>query len=315
MKNLRQCTKCGEFKDLNEFFKSSRNKKDGLAWWCKRCSYNKKNEYIIEKTCEWCNKKFITLKKGKTTARFCSHSCLGYYINTLQQTKNALQNNRKPLIKKECIWCKKIFYIPSSGFTSQNRKFCSRLCSAKDRSSNPDWVKKISIASTGRLGYWTGKKRPNMIGNKFGFKKGHIPSNKGKKGMTFLSRGGNGQITKQQQILWEALNIPKESLEYPIPTKSVKHLFECVPTCYKVDIGIPEKRLAIEVDGKTHKLKKWRFLDHRKESILNALGWKVIRFWNQEIDNDLSNVLERITRLSFPLDKSLNREYNYSIKN
>ena len=29
--------------------------------------------------------------------------------------------------------------------------------------------------------YWLNKKRPEMIGNKYGFQKGHIPWNKGKK--------------------------------------------------------------------------------------------------------------------------------------
>ena len=41
--------------------------------------------------------------------------------------------------------------------------------------------KKLSNSHKGMLGYWTGKKRPEMIGNDRGFKKGQIPWNSGKR--------------------------------------------------------------------------------------------------------------------------------------
>jgi leucyl-tRNA synthetase len=109
-------------------------------------------------------------------------------------------------------------------------------------------------------------------------------------GRTFLSRGGNGQITIPQKKLLEALSLPESNLEYVIPTKEVASMFQSVPPCYKVDIAIPEMKLAIEVDGRSHKTKKWRFLDKRKTEILNALGWRVLRFWNEEILMDIEQV-------------------------
>ena len=81
-------------------------------------------------------------------------------------------------------------------------------------------------------------------------------------------------------------------MEYPIETAAVKHIFPSLPNCYKVDIAYPELKLAIEVDGLTHKLRKWRFLDQRKEAVLSALGWSVLRFWNWDVDNDLSNCVQ-----------------------
>lgn len=40
--------------------------------------------------------------------------------------------------------------------------------------------------------------------------------------------------------------------------------------------------------------KKWRFLDHRKTSILSHLGWTVLRFWNEEVLNSEDRVAETI---------------------
>jgi hypothetical protein len=111
------------------------------------------------------------------------------------------------------------------------------------------------------------------------------------KGRTFLARGGNGQLTKQQIALAAATGFP---VEFSILTTPVKGSFPSLPHAYKVDLAIPEIRLAIEVDGKTHLSKKWRFLDARKTAVLRALGWRVLRFWNQEVDRNMLEVLKTI---------------------
>jgi len=119
------------------------------------------------------------------------------------------------------------------------------------------------------------------------------------RGRTFLARGGNGKLTRQQVALATALgwgpSSPGEwTPELSIPTGPVVGKFESLPPAYKVDIGNQSLMLAVEVDGKTHLTKKWRFLDRRKESVLSALGWKVLRFWNREVDEDLEAVLAKI---------------------
>ena len=113
------------------------------------------------------------------------------------------------------------------------------------------------------------------------------------RGRTFLARGGNGSTTKPQQMLADALDLP---MEFAIVTAPVKGMFESLPHCYKVDLASPEHMLAIEVDGNSHKLKRWRFLDARKTAVLNALGWKVLRFWNEEVLTDLNQVVTTIRR-------------------
>lgn len=111
-------------------------------------------------------------------------------------------------------------------------------------------------------------------------------------GRTFLARGGKGKMTVQQMALHEATGLP---MEYPITTAAVKGKFPSLPHAYMVDLADPARKLAIEVDGKTHRLRKWKFLDARKTAVLNALGWSVLRFWNQEVDTDLKGVVEKIS--------------------
>lgn len=148
--------------------------------------------------------------------------------------------------------------------------------------------------------YWRGKKRPEVSermrrNNPMSDPVTKEKANQAKRGRTFLSRGGNGQPTKPQLLLANALSLP---IEYPILTGPVKGQFPSLPNCYKVDIANPETRLAIEVDGQTHRLKKWKYLDRRKESVLRALGWSVLRFSNHQVMENLEEVVEEIKRFT-----------------
>ena len=66
--------------------------------------------------------------------------------------------------------------------------------------------------------------------------------------------------------------------EVAIPTKHPKkeHVY---PTCYKVDLGNRTLKLAIELDGNTHYGKRY-LLDQKKDTLLQSLGWKVLRIKN-----------------------------------
>lgn len=111
------------------------------------------------------------------------------------------------------------------------------------------------------------------------------------RGRTFLARGGNGQATKQQMMLHTLSGLP---MEHAISILDAVGHFKSLPTHYKVDLAEPSVRLAIEVDGKSHLTKKWKFLDARKTAILNFLGWQVLRFTNEEVDADPIGCLHRI---------------------
>ncbi len=66
-----------------------------------------------------------------------------------------------------------------------------------------------------------------------------------------------------------------------------------------VDIFIPDfvctqKKLMIEVDGGYHNKKEQIELDAERTRILEVLGYKVLRFTNEEVLKDVSSVLEKI---------------------
>ncbi len=110
-------------------------------------------------------------------------------------------------------------------------------------------------------------------------------------GRTFLARGGNGTTTEPQRRLVNALDLP---MEYAVATAAVKKAFSILPNAYKVDIANPALRLAIEVDGRTHRQPKWTYLDRRKTAVLSALGWSVLRFTNEEVMTELQACVEKV---------------------
>jgi very-short-patch-repair endonuclease len=58
------------------------------------------------------------------------------------------------------------------------------------------------------------------------------------------------------------------------------------------DFCCPESRLVIELDGGQHAEEVHR--DEWRSALLARDGYRVVRFWNEEIVNNLDGVLERI---------------------
>jgi very-short-patch-repair endonuclease len=58
---------------------------------------------------------------------------------------------------------------------------------------------------------------------------------------------------------------------------------------YIVDFYCARQKLVIELDGKQHLDNKE--YDAERTRYLEALGFKVLRFWNEEIDSHISDVL------------------------
>jgi len=61
---------------------------------------------------------------------------------------------------------------------------------------------------------------------------------------------------------------------------------------YIVDFVCLEKRLVIEVDGGHHAVEKLK--DKKRDSYLKMRGFKVLRFWNNEVLTNINGVLEVI---------------------
>lgn len=106
-------------------------------------------------------------------------------------------------------------------------------------------------------------------------------------------RGGNGRpLSLPQQMLAESLGW---RTEYIVRTGMPRG--QGYPTHYKLDIADPESMIAIEVDGGSHCSLKRQAQDKKKENFLAGLGWKVLRFKNQEVMENLAMITSTILKL------------------
>ena len=63
---------------------------------------------------------------------------------------------------------------------------------------------------------------------------------------------------------------------------------------YVIDFICLEKKLIIEIDGSQHKEASRESYDWERSRFLENLGFKVLRFWNDEINNNLDGVFLKI---------------------
>ena len=91
--------------------------------------------------------------------------------------------------------------------------------------------------------------------------------------------------TLTEHVLWQS--IKAEQL-------GVKVLRQHIIGDYIVDFLLPTINLVIEVDGAYHAERKQAESDEIRESILNDMGYRVIRFTNEEVLYNIEETLETI---------------------
>lgn len=101
-----------------------------------------------------------------------------------------------------------------------------------------------------------------------------------------LARNLRNNSTKSETILWQYLK-GKQILGFDFHRQRPIDQFI-------VDFYCSELFLAIELDGYSHEYFDIAQKDQRKENRLKELGIHLIRFWDEEIFNDLDNVLRVI---------------------
>lgn len=91
--------------------------------------------------------------------------------------------------------------------------------------------------------------------------------------------------TPQEIILWSRLR--RSQLKYKFRRQhSIGK--------YIVDFYCPEKKIIIEIDGSQHKENNQRVYDAQRTKYFENLGIKIIRFWDNEVDNNLEGVVLKI---------------------
>ncbi len=63
-----------------------------------------------------------------------------------------------------------------------------------------------------------------------------------------------------------------------------------------VDFACLKAMLVIEVDGEQHGLPDGIARDGRRDAALSDAGFRVLRFWNHEVERGLTDVIESIYR-------------------
>lgn len=94
--------------------------------------------------------------------------------------------------------------------------------------------------------------------------------------------------TQAENVLWECLR--NKNLKYKFRRQHVIDIFIADFVCL-------EKNLIIEVDGGYHNTLEQREADELRTQILNEIGFKVIRFTNEEVINNTENTLKKITTI------------------
>ncbi len=100
--------------------------------------------------------------------------------------------------------------------------------------------------------------------------------------------------TKAERIFWEQVRNrrfcgKKFYRQYPI-----FHDITGKETFFIADFFCFEEKLIVDMDGRYHQYRLKE--DEERTKILNQLGLNVIRFTNDEIENDLENVLIKLRK-------------------
>lgn len=102
---------------------------------------------------------------------------------------------------------------------------------------------------------------------------------------TVIARKLRADSTDVERILWRAL---RES--FPLLKFRRQH-----PIGKRIaDFACPVKKLVIELDGSQHA--EQIAGDDRRSSELASHGYRVIRFWNNDVIENLTSVLETVHR-------------------
>ena len=94
------------------------------------------------------------------------------------------------------------------------------------------------------------------------------------------------QKTEAEVVMWELLRSRRLA--------GKKFRRQHLVGCYVLDFYCHEVSLAVELDGGQHNTDPARRHDSRRTKFLESRGIRVLRFWNNEVLEDLEGVVEGI---------------------
>ncbi|MDQ7009097.1 MAG: DUF559 domain-containing protein [Candidatus Gracilibacteria bacterium] len=105
-------------------------------------------------------------------------------------------------------------------------------------------------------------------------------------------------LTPAEKILWEKIRANKIGIKFyrqkPILVMTENSMLDRYIIS---DFYSPKNKVVIELDGGVHNIEEVYLLDKHKEELLKNKGYKVIRFRNEEIFENLELVLQKIKKV------------------
>lgn len=260
--------------------------------------------------CQRCNNPL-----GRRAKRYCSRSC----SSKDRQTPEAIARRaaasrahwadpkrkerhvaalRASHPKKEpflvvCKHCGKAFD------TQRPKHFCSRSCVASWTAQQPHVVELRRAAMRKHLLDPDSKLRAAVVERMTNANPSQRPEVREKIGAALRGRpaphlnGGNGHGPTTTQLLLFSLLAPL-GFEMESGIKLGKGSKTIWPGGIRFDLALPSERLGVELDGLSHNGHAVRERDARKMRLATERGWRVVRFKNAEILENLAHCVETI---------------------
>jgi len=106
-----------------------------------------------------------------------------------------------------------------------------------------------------------------------------------------VKRGGKGQGPSPREVrLAEALGM---SVHVVVRTGKRPPF----PPHYTIDVGIACLKIAIEIDGPSHRSLSVQESDRRKTRFLRQFGWHVFRVTNDQVDYEFKRIVAKLQRM------------------
>ncbi|EIJ35404.1 endonuclease domain-containing protein [Thiothrix nivea] len=96
------------------------------------------------------------------------------------------------------------------------------------------------------------------------------------------------QSTAEEALLWEALRNRRLA--------GYKFRRQYAIDQYIVDFICVSERLVIELDGTHHADAEQIAYDEVRSQFMQAAGYRILRFWNHHVEQDMTDVLNTIKR-------------------
>jgi len=104
-----------------------------------------------------------------------------------------------------------------------------------------------------------------------------------------IARELRQKTTETEKILWNELRGNKLGIKFRRQSAFILGKYR-----YVADFYCHDKKLIIEIDGGYHNEEEMKELDKFREEVFDHYSYKVIRFTNKEIKNNIDLVINKI---------------------